>query len=131
MKNKYVRLGMFAILVFGLAIGGCSSSPVGIDLTPNESQAVVTVVRGSNVGGSGLQGVLANWVIMVDGVEAGRVGNNGTTRILVDNGRHTIQIVWSYVKSDIIEFTANSNVIFFDTQQVFVNRLPTLTLKSR
>ena len=131
MKNTQVWLGMFAVLVFGLAIGGCASSPVGADLSPSESQAVVTVVRGPNANGPGFQGAAAKWVIMIDGVEAGRVGNKGTTRVLVDNGQHSIQIVWSSVKTGIIEFTANSNELFFDTQLVFVNRFPTLALKAR
>ena len=126
MKKAQVWMGMFAVLVFGLAIGGCASAPVGADLSPSDSQAVVTVVRGSARSGAAVK-----WVIMIDGVEAGRVGNNGTTRILVDNGQHSIQIVWSSVSSDTIEFTAGSNELFFDAQLVYVNHWPTINLRAR
>ena len=126
MKKTQVWLGMFAVLVFGLAIGGCASSPVGVDLVPSASQAVVTVARGS-----AWQGAAVKWVIRIDGVEVGRVGNKGTTRILVDNGRRNIQIVWSTAKSDIIEFTAGSNELFFNVHTVYRNNWPTLILKAR
>jgi len=126
MKKSHVWLGMFAVLVFGLAIGGCASAPVGADLSPSDSQAVVTVVRGSARSGAAIK-----WVIMIDGVEAGRVGNNGTTRILVDNGQRSIQIVWSTVASDTLEFTADSNELFFGAQHVYVNHWPAIDLKAR
>ena len=132
MKNKKMWLGMFAIVIFGLAIGGCASSPVGADYLPNNSQAVVTVVREPNVGAPGSQGAAAKWVIMIDGVEAGKVGNKGTTKVLVDNGQHSIQIVWMNIKSDTVEFTAGSNELIFGTRAVWKDiSLPVLELGSR
>ena len=133
MKNTQVWLGMFVVLVFGLVVGGCASAPAaGIELFPSDSQAVVTVVRGPNVGAPGFQGAAANWVIFIDGVEAGRVGNLGTTRFLADNGQRSIQIFWMNVKSDIVEFTVDSNEIIFDVQAVWRgNNLPVLELRSR
>jgi len=126
MKNLKVWMGMVAVVVFGLAIGGCASSPVGADLVPSASQAVVTVTRGSAWSGAAVK-----WIILIDGVEAGRVGNNGTTRILVDNGQRSIQIAWSYVTSDTIEFRAGSNELFFDVQHLYINHFPALALKAK
>ena len=109
MKNKETWFGMlFMVLALGVVFVGCASAPVGADLTPSNSQAVVSVTRQHSAYGS-----LAKWVILIDGVEAGKVANNGKTNVLVDNGSHTIQLDWMGVKTSILEFTADSNEILF------------------
>jgi len=122
-------LGMCIVLF--LVIGGCATSPVGADLSPNGSQAVITVVRGENVGASGFQGAAAKWPILIDGVEVGKLGNKGTVKVLVENGQHTVQTMsHKTVVSEIIEFTANSNELIFDSHLVF-SPFPAMIIRAR
>jgi hypothetical protein len=114
MKKRWLKHGLTAavILIFGfLALGsGATTNEIVRDTDMDDGQSVVTVKRTS-----AYSGMLVAFNIFIDGVQKGKVGNGEEARMVIPNGRHAIQIRVQGMKSEELNFLAESNVVSFNT----------------
>jgi hypothetical protein len=115
MAKKRLLLGLMAVTVVLLFLGGCASAPI----QPAVSQTVIGISRHSSVSGVGIVGSMD---IYIDGRIAQTLGKkpkNITLKtgemayIPVNNGVHTIYVKFSTIQSETINFTASGGTLSF------------------
>jgi len=112
MTDRRLWLGLTIATVVLLFLGGCATTPVA----PGVSQTVVAVTRYPNVKG------LGKFEIYIDGRIAQTMGrkpkeiklrSGETVSIPVNNGVHTIYVIFGNQASESINFTASGTTLAF------------------
>jgi archaellum component FlaF (FlaF/FlaG flagellin family) len=102
MKKATTLMSAFAalfVLLASFAVSGCATvvrvkpTEKNLELTPTDSEGVITMVRITDSGMGARVGESADFDVIVDGTKLDTIARNQRMKLAVPNGSHTLSVI--------------------------------------